>query len=203
MSSIWTLPLWTACLYWGGVAVNAAMIKRRTGNSPSLRPRQALDYWLWLAWASIIGLWSTSPWITMSENALYSSLASSLVGYLLITTGFLGTWWCYITLGNAWAISVNESTTNQLIESGPYRHVRHPIYALQWSIIFGSFLACPSIALLISLAILTVAMHKKATFEESALTAIFNDDYRSYMSRTGRFLPSLRNSRLLASPHQQ
>tara|TARA_B100001093_G_scaffold392221_1_gene378747 strand:+ start:1097 stop:1423 length:327 start_codon:yes stop_codon:yes gene_type:complete len=108
-----------------------------------------------------------------------------------------------MTLGNAWAISVNESTTNQLIESGPYRHVRHPIYALQWLIIFGSFLACPSIALLVSLAILTVAMHKKATFEESALSAIFNEDYRSYMSRTGRFLPSLKKSGPSVLPSQQ
>tara|TARA_R110000850_G_scaffold55417_24_gene131128 strand:- start:1936 stop:2517 length:582 start_codon:yes stop_codon:yes gene_type:complete len=189
MTYLFLVPFVTACLYWGGVIANAFLIKRRTGDAPSIRPKQNLDYVLWLAWAVMIGLWAASPWIVDPEDLFFTSRVLTALGGLILVAGFSGTWWCYIALGNAWAISVNEGQTNKLITTGPYRWARHPIYSLQWLIVLGSFLIVPSIPLLLSLVILTFAMQWKARYEEVALGRVFGEDYEAYSRTTGRFVP--------------
>ncbi|MDF1859455.1 MAG: isoprenylcysteine carboxylmethyltransferase family protein [Verrucomicrobiales bacterium] len=189
MEAEFIVSLVTAILYWGGVVVNATRIKRRTGNSPSLRPRKNADYLLWLCWASIIFSWSSPYWLVSENQVWFDSLVADVCGFALIIGGFGGTWWCYAAMGNAWAISVNERQTSRLVQSGPYRLVRHPIYALQWLVIFGNFLILPCTFLGVALAILTVAMQFKASSEEFALVGIFGDEYKEYSKRTTRFLP--------------
>jgi len=181
------IPFFTALLYWGGVLVNARLIRKRTGQSPSLKPRNKLDYFLWLAWLAIISLWAATPWI--DSPVLFLFPGQAIIGGVLIALGFIGTWMCYYTLGNAWAISVNKGQTNELITSGPYRFARHPIYSLQWLIIFGNFFINPAVSLLLSLLILAIAMQFKARYEEIALEEIFGVDYQDYRKRTGRFFP--------------
>ena len=97
-----------------------------------------------------------------------------------------------VTIGNN--ISPTEATraNHQLITSGPYRWIRHPLYT------FGAlfFLALsvlttlwwPALLLLPAL----LALIWRARFEEANLIARFGNDYRAYMQRTGRFLPKLR-----------
>ncbi len=189
MTFLTLVPFLSAILYWGGVAVNAAVIKKRTGSSPSLKPKRNLDYVLWLAWGLIIGLWAASPWLQGIGPELFQFSSAAIIGLVLVALGFIGTWWCYITLGNAWSISVNKGKTNELITNGPYKLVRHPIYSLQWLIILGCFLILPGIPLLASLVILTVAMHWKAGYEEKALGEVFGDAYAEYRKSSGRFFP--------------
>jgi len=98
----------------------------------------------------------------------------------------------FATIGNN--ISPTEATRagHQLITSGPYRWIRHPLYT------FGAlfFLALsvltthwwPALFLLPGLA----ALIWRVRFEETNLIARFGDDYRTYMQQTGRFLPKLR-----------
>lgn len=71
----------------------------------------------------------------------------------------------------------------------PYSLVCHPIYSLQWLIIFGNFLIVPAIPLLVSLLTLAIAMRFKARYEEKALEEIFGSKYREYREKTSRFLP--------------
>lgn len=97
----------------------------------------------------------------------------------------------FATIGNN--ISPTEATRvgHQLITSGPYRWIRHPLYT------FGAlfFLALsvlttlwwPVLFLLPGLA----ALIWRARFEEANLIARFGDEYCAYMQRTGRFLPKL------------
>lgn len=181
------IPFFTALLYWGGVIVNARLIRKRTGHSPSLKPKHKLDYLLWLAWFVLILLWAASPWI--ESPSLFSFPGQTILGGLAIALGFIGTWLCYHTMGNAWAISVNTEKTNKLVTSGLYGKARHPIYSLQWLIIFGNFLILPVVPLLLSFLILAVNMQFKARYEEGVLEEIFGDEYREYRKRTGRFIP--------------
>ena len=117
------------------------------------------------------------------------SPGQTIAGGVTIAGGFIGPWICYFTLGNAWAISVNKGQTNDLITAGPYSLVCHPIYSLQWLIIFGNFLIVPAIPLLVSLLTLTIAMQFKARYEEKALEEVFGSKYREYREKTSRFLP--------------
>lgn len=98
----------------------------------------------------------------------------------------------FATIGNN--ISPTEATRvgHQLITTGPYRWIRHPLYT------FGAlfFLALsvlttlwwPALFLLPGLA----ALIWRARYEEANLIARFGDEYRAYRQQTGRFLPKLR-----------
>lgn len=180
-----------ACIYWVGVAVNAARIRKRTGKTPSVKPRTSLDRLLWLAWMTMVILWAASPWIAGESARLFHAPWIAAAGIALAVLGVLGTWWCYATLGNAWAISVDQRRTTQLVHSGPYGLALHPIYSLQWLILLGVFLAEPSLPLLAALLILSVAMQIKARIEERMLREVFGEEYAAYAEKVGRFFPRL------------
>lgn len=84
-----------------------------------------------------------------------------------------------------------------LIATGPFRRVRHPLYAVLLVFfaslaLFSAFwpfwvLAAPLLPLFI----------RTAIREETALIERFGDDYRDYRRRTGLFFPRLRPMRAL------
>ncbi len=102
-----------------------------------------------------------------------------------------GVYWLFSTIGNN--ISPRETTraNHQLVTSGPYRYIRHPLYT------FGGifFLAiCVGTAIWWSLLLLAVGfgvLMWRTGREEANLVALFGDEYRTYMTRTGRYLPKL------------
>ena len=100
-------------------------------------------------------------------------------------------YWIFASIGNN--ISPTQATrrNHQLVIHGPYRWVRHPLYA-------GGVLLVAALTLLSGLWWLAVAMLPpliillwRTPIEEARLIETFGDAYRDYMRRTGRFWPSL------------
>ncbi len=183
------IVFFSACFYWFGVAVNAIRIRVQTGRTPSVRPRTALDRVIWAAWIAMIVLWTGTPWFLDAEDHFFDSRAADFAGIALAGAGFLGTWWCYVSMGTAWAISQNKKATNKLVRSGPFGLVRHPIYALQWLIVAGMFLVSPGWTLLVALVLLSACMQVKARAEERGLREVFGVEYDEYCKEVGRFFP--------------
>jgi protein-S-isoprenylcysteine O-methyltransferase Ste14 len=87
-------------------------------------------------------------------------------------------------------ISPEPNAGNQLVQSGLYRFVRHPIYTGAMLAAFGTALAHGHIIpLLIALGLVAFFTYK-STFEESLLMQVY-PEYAAYRQRTGRFLPRL------------
>jgi len=83
---------------------------------------------------------------------------------------------------------------HELVTRGPYSRIRHPTYTGIVLMFLASTLLFLHIVLVIGfLAVLGIA-YKKAVLEEELLSSEkgFGQEYRDYMSRTGRFLPRLR-----------
>ncbi len=78
----------------------------------------------------------------------------------------------------------------QIITTGPYRYIRHPIYTSNVLLLVGLFVACGSCWLLVNLAILIGHYLPTILREEQALLSEF-PEYREYAARTGRVLPKL------------
>lgn len=76
----------------------------------------------------------------------------------------------------------------QLIVSGPYRFIRHPMYTSLLLVALGFVLYNGHMMNVVSFAILVVVLFTKAINEERFLSEKFTG-YRDYMSRTSRFLP--------------
>lgn len=100
--------------------------------------------------------------------------------------------WARYCLGVFWSARVTLKEGHQLIRSGPYALVRHPIYT-------GMLLGCVGAALVVgewrgvlAVGLLLAAHSRKALREERFLTQEFGDTYLSYRQSTGFLFPRLR-----------
>jgi protein-S-isoprenylcysteine O-methyltransferase Ste14 len=115
-----------------------------------------------------------------------------LVGILLLAFGIiLHGWSRYVRkeMASSWAMS----TGHDLVQIGPYSRVRHPSYTAYFISFGGLIMMLPSIVTLLLL-LGYPGYYLVSLAEEKHLIQHFGEQYRSYMSRTGRFLPSLKQS---------
>ena len=89
-------------------------------------------------------------------------------------------------------MAVSKAKKGDLITDGPFRLVRHPIYALSRALMASSLLVVPNWPMLALLLVHFLLTQIKARTEEEHLLAIHGDAYRDYRARTGAFLPRLR-----------
>ena len=111
------------------------------------------------------------------------------VGLALIAGSLLV--WMFRTLGRNLTDTVVTRKQHTLVTTGPYRWVRHPMYASAALAIVGNSLVAANWYLFVvgCLALLLLVIRTRK--EEQNLIAKFGDDYRNYMQQTGRFVPRL------------
>jgi protein-S-isoprenylcysteine O-methyltransferase Ste14 len=108
----------------------------------------------------------------------------------LAASGFLFAWWARIHLGRLWSDWLTKKTGHHVVDTGPYRLVRHPIYL---GIIFAAFATAiergTSFALF-GAAILAFAFYTKARREERFLRVELGEDaYAAYARKTAMLVP--------------
>lgn len=120
---------------------------------------------------------------------LREPIALRIVGGLLYTLGLITAVLARIELGNSWSdIEVGDVPRHkQVVASGPYRYLRHPIYAGDLLLLVGlelslnSWLVCAAVALIPPVVF-------RALQEERALFGALAG-YEDYMHRTKGFIP--------------
>jgi protein-S-isoprenylcysteine O-methyltransferase Ste14 len=115
------------------------------------------------------------------------------LGWLLVAvavTGFLFSWWARLHLGTLWSGTVTRKEGHHIIDTGPYRLVRHPIYT---GIILASFATAFAKATPIALAgaaTMTLGWYLKARLEERFLREeLGRDAYCAYAARVPMLVP--------------
>jgi len=106
------------------------------------------------------------------------------VGVLLIILGFA-------SLRSAIQIAPEPKEGAQLVESGVYKYLRHPIYTGIIFCVIGLFLRQPTVWVAVGAAIVIVFLFFKARFEEKLLLAAYSG-YADYRSRSWGLFPGLR-----------
>jgi protein-S-isoprenylcysteine O-methyltransferase Ste14 len=89
-------------------------------------------------------------------------------------------------------VVAGEERPAEVVTSGAFRYVRHPLYLASILFYFGlaaSTASLPSLALFVLIA---GFYHYIATYEEKLLEVRFGEEYRRYMKRTGRWIPKIR-----------
>jgi len=108
----------------------------------------------------------------------------------LAAIGLLFVRWARIHLGRLWSDQVVKKAGHHVVDTGPYRFVRHPIYA---GLIFAAFATAiekGTAPALFGAAILTVAFYTKAQREERFLRAELGAEaYDAYARKTPMLLP--------------
>ena len=100
--------------------------------------------------------------------------------------------WTFRSLGKNLTDTVVTRREHTLVTHGPYRWVRHPFYdvVLLWGLSV-SLLTANWLMALLGLSAFAMMVVRTRT-EEEKLIDRFGDEYRTYMARTGRFLPHVR-----------
>jgi len=182
-------------IYWGGVLIQARRVRKQIGRAPNLRPRGTRERLLWFGWFMVILAWIGQPLagttiktgLKLSAGWLHwTSLAAGLV---LVALGYAGTLWTYSVMGSSWRIGINPREKTELVSSGPYRWVRHPIYLLQVIMLSGAALLLPTPVSFAILATHLLCVIVKARDEEKYLERVHEGAYRVYASRTGMLFP--------------
>lgn len=174
--------LWLA--YW---LVTAARVKR-TARRESRRSRLAyilpLVIGTWLIALPLRGLGPLSVQLWPDEAARW------LCALVLVVPGLGFSLWARVHLGRNWSGTVTVKQDHELVRSGPYAYVRHPIYTGLIVALAGSAIACGEPRALLGLAIIVYSFVRKLRLEESFMRAQFPQEYPRYCSEVPALIPS-------------
>ena len=112
------------------------------------------------------------------------------IGFLLCAPGVALVIWSRSCLGRAGDVTVSRKQTPELVTTGPYAFVRHPIYSGMLLAMLGSAIG-QSIFWLFPLVVYGPGFILSARREERLLIEHFPERYRAYMTRTRMLLPFL------------
>ncbi|MFX0168294.1 MAG: isoprenylcysteine carboxylmethyltransferase family protein [Candidatus Hodarchaeota archaeon] len=108
----------------------------------------------------------------------------------LVSIPFIG--WIHWVLGRAFSKSLTIQEGHQLVTTGPYRRIRHPMYTVFIVYFLSLFLISTNLFLLITWILMIITFIVRIPKEEQMLLDQFGEAYREYMKKTGRLLPRLR-----------
>jgi protein-S-isoprenylcysteine O-methyltransferase Ste14 len=115
-----------------------------------------------------------------------------VIGALVLEAAFfLLAVWARQFLGRNWSGAVTTKIDHELIRSGPYSVVRHPIYSGLLGVYLSVALVSGEVHGLIGVAIAFIAYWRKSRMEEAYLRGQFGTAYDVYQSETWAVIPGL------------
>jgi len=139
--------------------------------------------------------------ITLAYSFAYGAPAGSMggatqplriVGLIVFVAGLALRWYAIIYLGRFFTVDVAIAADHRLIDTGPYRYVRHPSYTGALAAFIGLGL-CLANWLSLACAIIPTSgvFLWRIQVEEAALQNGLGDTYREYMRHTRRLVPGI------------
>jgi protein-S-isoprenylcysteine O-methyltransferase Ste14 len=122
------------------------------------------------------------------DNRLNSEPWRDAIGLALFAAGLGFAIWARVHIGRNWGHPMSQKEDPELVTSGPYRYVRHPIYS-------GIILAGVGTAVglgwpvLLAVGLAAIYFSYSATVEERFMTEQFPETYPAYRSTTKMLVP--------------
>lgn len=118
--------------------------------------------------------------------------ALRVLGVVVFAAGLTIRWYSIFRLGRFFTVDVAIGTNHLLIDTGPYRFVRHPSYTGALMAFLGLGLCLDNWASLVCVVVPVFWVFlRRINIEEAALLQAFGDQYRNYMDRSKRLIPGL------------
>lgn len=171
--------------------ISAFGVKRDINRSP----------WRRLAWLRIVFIavilsllwkrkslgWLTNHWGILQAAPPNMSLAA--IGAILCVLGITLAVWARVHLGRNWSPIPSLKEEHELITSGPYSLVRHPIYTGMIAATLGTAFVIPVWAFIFL--IMSGMFVWRVKLEENIMTKQFPNEYPEYKKRTWALIPWL------------
>ena len=173
-----------AALYW-----TAPVKAAQSGEFKWYRPLRLVV----LAATFALLFWHATGVGGLGKRFLPTTLVFGLVGFALALGGMAITLWARFVLGQFWSDRVIVQADHQLIRTGPYAHLRHPIYSGVLLGVLGTALVVGEWRGLLAFVLLLINYAIKAQREERILAERFQDQFQEHKMHAGFFLPRLRS----------
>lgn len=154
--------------------------------------KRFIAYWLPLLIAILLigpGDWFGHSFL--HENFVRHTTLVYSIGLALCVSGAVLAIWSRHLLGKNWSLSVQLKQDHELIRSGPYRFVRHPIYSGLLLLFIGNVLMVGDWRGILALAIVLVSLWFKLKQEERWLAQHFGAAYLVYKKHTKALVPAV------------
>jgi protein-S-isoprenylcysteine O-methyltransferase Ste14 len=169
----------------GGRSSKVAVVESRRGPLEI-----ALLALMWITGVILPLVAIFTPFLSFADYPLHPGAFA--MGTVVLCLGIWLFYRSHADLGRNWSISLEIREDHQLVRSGVYRHIRHPMYtaifltALAQALLLSNWLAGPScfLAFLVMFAL-------RIGREETMMLNKFGEAYGDYMNRTKRLIPHL------------
>lgn len=178
--------MWIAFLIYWQIASAGAKATRRL-EPASMRAIRVVLFGFAIAILVIEPL----PFAWLYRQLYAPNLFYFWIGAGVTVAGLLFAVWARVHLGANWSRSVTVKEDHQLIVSGPYRIVRHPIYTGILTGFVGSAIALGQVRGILAFVLILVALYFKWRLEEKWMREEFGQTYADYARRVPAVVPGL------------
>lgn len=192
----------TVWVYWACVVAMIVRVRRHTRRLSGIVPSQRLERVMGLVWVPLVAAWLSLPWLAASATAApwglpglaqlppWAALRWVAVGLGVLCLALSVE--CWLRMGKDWRMAVTPERQTNLVTTGLFAYVRHPIYALSMLLMLCTLGVVPTAPVALMAVIHIGLMITKARNEERFLAQQHGAPYARYLRRTGRFMPRLR-----------
>ena len=132
-------------------------------------------------------LWQGHFW-TRSLSPWRFALATFFLALAILLA-----WTATRALGKHLRFEAALSPDHQLVQSGPYRIIRHPIYTSMLCLLLGTgLMLTPPLLFAIALAIFLLGTEIRVHIEDSLLASRFGNEFRTYRQHVSAYIPLIR-----------
>lgn len=176
-------------LFYGLSEAGLGFLKRSRDDSVDADRNSLRFLWVTILLSVTAGILAPSRW---PDAAIGGGVPLFWTSCALFGLGLGLRWYSIFYLGRFFTVNVAIHSRHEIIDTGPYRRIRHPSYS-------GALLAFLGLALSldnwVSLALIVLpigmAFRRRIRVEERALANALGQPYTSYMQRTRRLIPGV------------
>jgi len=151
-----------------------------------------LLYWMPLTLAFVLlgpGDWFGRTWLR--EGIVPHTLPFFATAFVIVAAGVALACWSRYLLGRNWSSVVQIKKDHELIEAGPYRYIRHPIYSGLLLAFIGTAIREGDVRGIVAVLIVLASFWRKLQMEERMLGETFGGAYAAYKARTAALIPGV------------
>jgi protein-S-isoprenylcysteine O-methyltransferase Ste14 len=178
INAIWIL----VGIYWAVTGLRSKPTTRRENNLSRILHVAVMG----LAFGLLFGSIRSG---VLASRFLGNQVWITWAGLGLVIAGAAVAVWSRTMLGNNWSGTVTLKHDHELVRSGPYALVRHPIYSGLLLALLGTALALGEVRGLLAFAVAFIAWGVKSAIEERFLVDHFDGAYIRYRSEVKRLIP--------------
>jgi protein-S-isoprenylcysteine O-methyltransferase Ste14 len=140
---------------------------------------------VWLGYILLVVAWAHPFGMVVIPR----TVTAEWLGVAICALGLVSAIWSRKTLGDDWSRDVELKQGHKLVEQGPYRFVRHPIYTSHLLMGLGTAVASGLLVAFAGLLLFFIGFWIKLRQEEDLLLRHFPDEYPAYKARVKALVP--------------